>query len=185
MTDLEVMQRAKKYMDRLAQGIDPITGNEMPEDSLLNNVRLARCFFYVSGILQQGIDNGGTVGNKQQKKKKNSFVVTPQLLSRLAPAEHPLRISEFVGMLAAATDDPNTKRPSTTAMTDWLLSKGFMEKVPNAEGKQQRVPTEAGRRIGMYTETRQGQYGEYLAVYYSPEAQRFLLDHLEEIFKAV
>lgn len=37
----------------------------------------------------------------------------------------------------------------------------------------------------MYTETRQGQYGEYLAVYYSPEAQRFLLDHLEEIFKAV
>ena len=181
MTDLEVMQRAKKYMDRLAQGIDPITGNEMPEDSLLNNVRLARCFFYVSGILQQVIDNGGTVGNKQ---KKNSFVVTPQLLSRLAPAEHPLRISEFVGMLAAATDDPNTKRPSTTAMTDWLLSKGFMEKVPNAEGKQQRVPTEAGRRIGMYTETRQGQYGEYTAVYYSREAQRFLLDHLEEIFKA-
>ena len=87
-------------------------------------------------------------------------------------------------MLAAATDDPNTKRPSTTAMTDWLLSKGFMEKVPNAEGKQQRVPTEAGRRIGMYTETRQGQYGEYTAVYYSREAQRFLLDHLEEIFKA-
>ena len=77
MTDLEVMQRAKKYMDRLAQGIDPITGNEMPEDSLLNNVRLARCFFYVSGILQQVIDNGRTVGNKQQKK--NSFVVTPQL----------------------------------------------------------------------------------------------------------
>ena len=182
MTDLEVMQRAKKYMDRLAQGIDPITGNEMPEDSLLNNVRLARCFFYVSGILQQVIDNGGTVGNKQQK---NSFVVTPQLLSRLAPAEHPLRISEFVGMLAAATDDPNTKRPGTTVITDWLLAKGFLEKIPNAEGKQQRVPTEAGRRIGMYTETRQGQYGEYLAVYYSPEAQRFLLDHLEEIFKAV
>ena len=183
MTELEVMQRAKMYMDKLAQGIDPISGNEIPEDSVLNQVRLAKCFFYVSGVLQQVIDNGGTVGNKQQKK--NSFVVTPQLLSRLAPAEHPLRISEFVGMLAAATDDPNTKRPSTTAMTDWLLSKGFMEKVPNAEGKQQRVPTEAGRRIGMYTETRQGQYGEYLAVYYSPEAQRFLLDHLEEIFKAV
>ena len=181
MTELEVMQRAKMYMDKLAQGIDPITGNEIPEDSVLNQVRLARCFFYVSGVLQQVIDNGGIVGSKS---KKREFVLTPQLLSRLAPAEHPLRISEFVGMLAAATDDPNTKRPSTTAMTDWLLSKGFMEKVPNAEGKQQRVPTEAGRRIGMYTETRQGQYGEYTAVYYSTEAQRFLLDHLEEIFKA-
>lgn len=56
MTELEVMQRAKMYMDKLAQGIDPITGNEMPEDSVLNQVRLARCFFYVSGVLQQVID---------------------------------------------------------------------------------------------------------------------------------
>ena len=137
MTDLEVMQRAKKYMDRLAQGIDPITGNEMPEDSLLNNVRLARCFFYVSGILQQVIDNGGTVGNKQQKK--NSFVVTPQLAARLAPADRSLHISDFTEMLAAAADDPNIKRPRTTVITDWLLAKGFLEKIPNVEGKQQRV----------------------------------------------
>ena len=180
MTDLEVMQRAKMYMDKLAQGIDPITGNEVSEDSLLNNVRLARCFFYVSGILQQVIDNGGCI---RSKPKKNDFVVTPQMMSRLAPSDRSLRISDFTEMLAAAADDPNTKRPGTTVITDWLLSKGFMEKVLNAEGKQQRVPTEAGRKIGMYTETRQGQYGEYLAVYYSPEAQRFLLDHLGEFFK--
>ena len=180
MTDLEVMQRAKMYMDKLAQGIDPITGNEVPGDSVLNNVRLARCFFYVSGILQQVIENGGFVGSKP---KKNSFIATPQVMARLAPSDRSLRVSDFAEMLAAAVDDPNTKRPSTTVITDWLLSKGFMEKITNAEGKQQRVPTDAGQRIGMYTETRQGQYGEYLAVYYSPEAQRFLLDHLEEIFK--
>lgn len=30
MTDLEIMQRAKMYLDRLAQGIDPISGQEMP-----------------------------------------------------------------------------------------------------------------------------------------------------------
>lgn len=179
MTELEVMQRAKMYMDKLAQGVDPITGNELPEDTLLNNVRLARCFFYVSGILQQVIDNGGIVGSRP---KKNKFAVTHQMMSRLAPADRPLRISEFTEMLAAAVDAPDVSRPNTTAITNWLLSKGYMEKLPNAEGKQQRVPTDAGRTIGMYTETRQGQYGEYLAVYYSIEAQRFLLDHLGEIF---
>lgn len=52
MTELETMQRAKMYLDKLAQGIDPISGDEVPEDSVLNNVRLARCFFYVSGVLQ-------------------------------------------------------------------------------------------------------------------------------------
>ena len=51
MTELETMQRAKMYLDKLAQGIDPITNQEMAEDSVLNNVRLARCFFYASGVL--------------------------------------------------------------------------------------------------------------------------------------
>lgn len=178
MTDLEIMQRAKMYMDKLAQGIDPVSGEAIPGDSMLNNVRLARCFIYVSGVLQRVIDNAGNVGSKP---KKNNFVVTPQLLGRLAPSDHALRISEFAEMLAAAAEDANTKRPGTTAFTDWLLEKGFMEKCTNAEGKQQRVPTVAGQQIGIYTQTRQGQYGEYLAVYYSPEAQRFLIDHLEEI----
>ena len=42
MTELEIMQRAKRYMDNLANGIDPLTGQELPEDSVLNNVRLSR-----------------------------------------------------------------------------------------------------------------------------------------------
>ena len=67
MTELETVQRAKMYMDKLAQGIDPISGQELPEDSALNNVRLARCFFYVSGILEQVIQNGGQVGAVEKK----------------------------------------------------------------------------------------------------------------------
>ena len=64
MTELEAMQRAKMYLDKLAQGIDPITNQEVPEDSVLNNVRLARCFFYVSDVLGKVIDNGGVIGGK-------------------------------------------------------------------------------------------------------------------------
>ena len=49
MTELETMQRAKMYLDKLARGIDPITDREMPEDAVLNNVRICRCLHYVSG----------------------------------------------------------------------------------------------------------------------------------------
>lgn len=115
MTDMERMQQTKLYMDKLAQGIDPITETEVPEESLLNDARLARCFFYVSGILQQVIDNGGSVGSKP---KKSNFIVTPQMICRLAPEDRPLRISEFTEMLGAAADDSNTKHPVTTVITD-------------------------------------------------------------------
>ena len=73
MTELEIMKRAKMYMDKLAQGIDPITDREMEDDAVLNNVRLTRCFFYVSGILDQVIANDGFVG---AKPKKNPFFIT-------------------------------------------------------------------------------------------------------------
>ena len=33
MTELETMQRAKMYLDKLARGVDPITDRELPEDA--------------------------------------------------------------------------------------------------------------------------------------------------------
>ena len=62
MTELEKMQRAKMYLDKLANGIDPISDREMPDDTVLNQVRLSRCLFYVSVILRQVIENGGQIG---------------------------------------------------------------------------------------------------------------------------
>ena len=47
MTELETMQRAKMYLDKLARGVDPITDRELPEDTVLNNVRICRCLHYV------------------------------------------------------------------------------------------------------------------------------------------
>ena len=45
MTELENLQRAKGYMDKLANGIDPFTGAEAPAEDVINNVHLSRCFF--------------------------------------------------------------------------------------------------------------------------------------------
>ena len=182
MTELETMQRAKMYLDKLAQGIDPISGDEVPEDSVLNNVRLARCFFYVSGVLQQVIDNGGTVVSLQGQKIP--FYMTPQQISQVVLPDHGLRITEFTALLYAAVDNPAMKRPGTTAITNWLVEQRMLQKVTGQDGKQRRVPTEEGLRLGLYTEMQQGMYGEYEAVYYAPEAQRFLLEHLTEIFGA-
>ena len=59
MTDLEIMQHAKDYLDKLAKGIDPLTGREVPEGEIINNVRISRCLFYVADVLRQVIENGG------------------------------------------------------------------------------------------------------------------------------
>ena len=180
MTELEIMQRAKMYMDKLAQGIDPISDQEMPEDSVLNNVRLARCFFYVSGVLDQVIANGGNV----KKTPKKDFYVTEEELRRIAVSQEPTQITQFVDLIMNAINDPDRKKMKTTTITGWLIEKGFMSKQTDADGKSKRLPTAMGEQIGLIVKLREGQYGTYQAVLYSEEAQRFLLDHLQEILQS-
>ena len=53
MTELEKIAYAKSFIDKLANGINPLDGTPIPEGDITNNVRLSRCFFYVSDILGQ------------------------------------------------------------------------------------------------------------------------------------
>jgi len=178
MTDLEIMQRAKMYLDKLAQGIDPITDREMPEDSVLNNVRLARCFFYVSDVLGQVIANDGLIG---AKPRQQAFSITAEQLSKVRISQEPVRVTQLVEMISASVGNQQMKKLSVTTVTNWLLEKGFLEKQTAPDGKSRRVPTPNGIKIGLFTQTRQGQYGEYQAVYYSMEAQRFVIDNLPDM----
>ncbi len=52
MTDIEIMQRAKLYIDKLANGVNPITDKPVSDEDCINNVRITRCLFYVSDVLR-------------------------------------------------------------------------------------------------------------------------------------
>lgn len=179
MTELETVQRAKMYMDKLAQGIDPISNLELPEDSALNNARLTRCFLYVSGILEQVIRNGGQVGAFD----KAEFTITPEQLAQVQIFPYSIRITEFTDALAQIVGSNTMKKPSAVKINNWLEQRGLLVKEPTPDGKNRRVPTAAGRDLGMTTQLRQSRDGEYLAIFYDSNAQRFLLDNLLTIFQ--
>ena len=68
MTELEKIARAKLYMEKLANGINPLNDQSIPEEELINNVRLSRCFFFVADVLRQVVENGGTKPVKRAEK---------------------------------------------------------------------------------------------------------------------
>lgn len=180
MTELEAMQCAKLYMDKLAQGIDPISNRDVPEDSVLNHVRLARCFFYVSDILGQVLANGGVVGSKT---KRQPFAVTMEQLSKVRLSQEPVRVTQLVDMISAVVDNALMKKLRPTVITNWLLEKGFLVKQIGSDGKNSRVPTHNGFMIGLSTAVRLGKNGEYQAVFYNKAAQQFILDNLIDILQ--
>ena len=61
MTELEKIAYAKSFIDKLANGINPLDDKPIPEGDIANNVRLSRCFFYVSDILDKCMKTGELV----------------------------------------------------------------------------------------------------------------------------
>lgn len=179
MTELEKMKRAKMYIDKLAGGVDPITDEELPQDSVLNNVRLSRCFFYVADILRQVIENGAQVG----KKTLEPFRISPDEISLIKISEEALPISRFCDIVNEAVNNINMKKLTHKPLTDWLLEKSFLrlEEIGNTKKKR---AGEYAPQIGIFEETRAGLHGEYLVVLYSPAAQQFLLDNLAAILES-
>lgn len=183
MTELETMQRARMYLDKLARGIDPITNQVLPGDSVLNQPRLSRCFTYVSDLLARVILNDGYVGAKPKGPKLPEFNATAEELAGVPVSSEPVRISKFLDGIFVALNRPQMRKLGTTTVTDWLLRKGLLEKRTSADGTSQRLPTQEGAQLGIFTETRHGQYGDYTAVFYDMQAQKFILEHLPEILE--
>ena len=63
MTELEKSRRAKLYIDKLANGINPIDDSPVPEQDVVNQVRVSRCLFFVSQILGQVEQQGWMIKN--------------------------------------------------------------------------------------------------------------------------
>ena len=45
--NLELLKHAKEYIEKMANGINPLTGEIVPDNDLINNIRISRCLFYV------------------------------------------------------------------------------------------------------------------------------------------
>lgn len=180
MTELEKLERARMYLDKLANGIDPLTDEELPNDTVLNNVRLARCFFYSADVLRRVIENGGEV-KSSKKPKRSSFSLSPEQIAAFKISNTPISISDLVEKLNSVIDTEVMKKISTTAITSWLLDKGFLQEVTNEAGKKSRLPTPIGIEIGLTTEERRTIQGTYTVVLYNSAAQAFVIDNLDSI----
>lgn len=182
MTELEKIEYAKTFIDKLANGVNPLDDTPIPDGEVVNHVRLSRCFFYVSDILRQVIENGGvTPLPKAPKAGKQAFTITEEARANLRVSETPLTVSEIADYLNSTVDETIMKKISAASINSWMLDRGFLEVVERPDGKTRKLPTPEGRDLGIFVEERMGQYGPYTVVKYSASAQSFVYDHVEAI----
>lgn len=178
MTDLETLQRAKMYMEKLANGINPLDESVIPEGEIINHVRISRCLFYVADVLRQVIENGGI--STSRKVRKQPFYLPVERREAFAFSEKPLTITEIVtGINALLPEDMAMLK--TTTLAQWLLSIDLLQIELTAAGKTAKRPTVQGESLGIGLEHRSGQNGPYTVVTYNLDVQHFVLDNIDVI----
>ena len=180
MTEIEKIAYARMYITKLANGVNPLTDQAVPDTDLINNIRISRCLFYVSDLLRQLEEQGG-IPKKKGKAKKIPFQLNYEDRSKFDFSEKPIPISEITRRINDLIDTEKMTKLSYKHISDWLVELGALVATTGVNEKPFREPTPMGKEMGILCEQREGQNGKYMAVIYNRAAQQFILDNLDTV----
>lgn len=184
MTEIEKIAYAKSFIDKLANGINPIDNSTIPEGDIVNSVRLSRCFFYVSSLLEQMINEKSSKENKDEKAPKRvRFDPLKIPLEKFRFSDEPISMGEMHKRLDELVDHNKMKNIARSRIPTWLVSIGMLTSPTPTDKRYYGYPTEEGFRIGISTLLYVNEYGEHSTISFNREAQQFIVDHLEIIIQ--
>jgi hypothetical protein len=180
MSDLERLERARYYMRSLADGIDPISGKLLPGDTVLNQVAMARCFFFVAETLDKLIARGGVPSSVA----KGKFALSQEQQSAIEVTDEPVGINDLAKRINAVVDTRLMKGATGVALNAWLMKIGYLEEV-ELEGKKQKAATEKGKEAGIDTRQISTPEGRrFFKNVYNREMQTFIIARANDALSA-
>ena len=177
MTEIEKIEYAKSFIDKLANGVNPLDGSQIKEDDIVNNVRISRCLCFVSDVLRQVVENGGI----KKKTAKIPFTLTLEERTSFEYSDTPIPVSEITKRFNDLITNEDMKKLSHRNITEWLISIDMLYEMTKPDGKTTKRPTEHGMAVGITTENRTGPRGEYVVTVYCKKAQEIIVDNLDAV----
>lgn len=174
MYDTERIRCAKMFLDLLSEGVDPITNEDVTENTLKTPEVIA-CLKYVSEILAEKID---TSVQKISDKSKSEFFITEEQKRQLNPISDMINVSSITAEINRITANNECRKLKAVSVNDWLESIGLLR----VSELGSRTATESGNDIGIKSELRTSNEGRmYYANSYNEDAQRFIYENISVI----
>ena len=185
MTEIEKIAYAKSFIDKLANGINPLDDTPIPEGDIANNVRLSRCFFYVSSLLQRDIDREQRRTEREKRRERLPFTITQEQLKGFEYSATPLSATALARkinwLVNADIEQKKIESLSYRKITQWLLNIGMIEYREWENGKMKRFPTEEGEKIGLVLADWDNYGRRTPVIYYTEDAQKFIIDNIDAV----
>lgn len=179
MTDISKLGIAKAWIEKLANGINPLNDESVKDDDLINNVHISRCLFYVAELLGE-IKVAPTV----RRRDRRTFLLSQRDAANI-PVSTPSGIANFIRLINSYTPT-EMKSLTATQLIKWLRNEGLLQEVLKENGRKTNLPTEKGRSLGITTKVTRNPDGiEFDRVMYSIDAQKFILKNIESITASI
>ena len=140
------------------------------------------CSLNAQAFIKAHLDDIITLANNGKRAKRENrkiaFSITQSELSRFEYSETPLMISQITDKIKSLSSAGGNLK--ATDITNWLVDIGFLE-IKNENGKNYKMPTESGLKIGIQYEPKSGSRGKYIAVTYDMTAQKVIVDNIHAI----
>jgi hypothetical protein len=179
IVDLIKLDKAIKYVQRIADGCNPVNNMPLEEDAVLSNPNVIRCMFFIKEVLEKVRHNDGVIASQTAKSTKEPF---PFEILKEFQYHEDKSIAHLLMQIYAHAGESNYKKISPQTISNWLKKEGYLTvKYCQEVGKESTVPTEKGISLGIYSELRTYKMKTYLAVIYNRNAQEFLVKNLKAI----
>jgi hypothetical protein len=174
MIDITKLKTAQDWIEKLANGINPLTSEPVKEDDIVNNIHVSRCLFFVREMLEK------IEAKETASSRKNPFWMT-NLEAEKIGVSNPCGIAQFTKTINESI--PADMKPlSVATVIKWLRNNGYLYEVNIDEKHKTNLPTDKGAQLGIAIKVQQNSEGkDYNRVFYDVTAQRFMLSNIESI----
>ncbi|MBR1853640.1 MAG: hypothetical protein IJ794_10965 [Lachnospiraceae bacterium] len=180
LVDVKKLETAILYVQRIADGRNPVNNTLASEDAVLNNPNVVRCMSFVKEVLEEVRRNDGYIGRKAKKTGTEPFPIDN--LSGFVFKEDK-SITKLVGQMNEMADLNVYKGLSYKPIIGWLKENGFLcEEQKEGFSQKITIPTVKGMQIGIRAERRRGNDGkDYMYIIYGKSAQEYIVNHMKHI----
>ena len=193
MEKIELVERAKMYLKLLGDGVHPVTGDVISEDSAFMDEKVKRCFSFISQVLDEYIELSAKVEKLESEKekttivvpKKQEFSITQEQCDSIRLSKEPITVLSFMKNINSVIDSDSMEKLTSTRINKWLSKRGLVttEKVQTMVSKTVYKPSDFAMKIGIVEEeVVDKKSGEVKAqIKLGESAQLFIIENLEEI----
>ncbi|HBF40163.1 MAG TPA: hypothetical protein DDW50_23005 [Firmicutes bacterium] len=175
--ELEKITKAKNVLFKIAKGIDPLSGETLSENGFFSDPRIIRCFYYVTEILDDVINEGPDMDSLKPKE----FKISPEEKMRVVFPEGKIGVNEFSRQVNLWIDPARSKKLTGAELNKRLKKMGILSEKILESGKTKTVTNETSAKFGFEMEKRSFHGVEYDMVLINDGGKKYLLQNIDTI----